>query len=64
MNDPALLSTHTGLARIAEAAEFLNLSRPSVYRHIANGDIPVRRFGKTVRIPWAWLNSQNSIDAD
>lgn len=44
-----------GLATIAEAAEFLQLATPTVYALIHKGQIPGRRFGRTVRIPWGWL---------
>ena len=45
----------TGLATIPEAAEFLRLASPTVYALVHKGEIPARRFGRTVRIPWSWL---------
>lgn len=50
-----------GLVRIDEAADFLRLSKACVYKLICSGDIPSRRFGRTVRIPSAWLSAQAEI---
>ena len=47
-----------GLATPAEAARFLRLSRAMVFKLIGEEKIPVRRFGRAVRIPWIWLRDQ------
>lgn len=48
----------SGLARVSEAAGFLSVSRPYLYKLVAQGDIPVKRIGSAIRIPWAWLEEQ------
>lgn len=50
-----------GLCSIPEAAKFLILSRAKVYQAIDAGDIPSKRFGRSVRIPWAWLHAQAEV---
>jgi excisionase family DNA binding protein len=40
------------LATINEATEQLRLSRSLLYEAINRGQVEVRRFGKSVRIPW------------
>jgi len=42
----------------------LSLSRNKVYLDIQNGLIPSKRFGKSVRVPWAWLLAQAACDVD
>jgi len=51
-----------GLCSIPEAAKFLSLSRAKVYQAIDAGDIPSKRFGRSVRIPWAWLYAQAEVN--
>lgn len=53
----------TGLANVVEAASFLALSKNRVYQGIQAGEIPAKRFGKSVRIPWAWLHQQAACDS-
>lgn len=48
----------SGLARVSEAAVFLSVSRPYLYKLISQGEIPVKRIGSAVRIPWTWLEEQ------
>src|SRR5579872_4729228 len=48
----------TALATIPEAARFLNLSRAMVHKLVADGRVPACRFGRAIRIPWSWLQSQ------
>ena len=50
--------SQTGLASIPDASEFLSLSRSKVYQLVQAGDIPCKRFGRSVRIPWEWLKQQ------
>jgi len=47
-----------GLAKISEAAAFLNLSKAMVNKMLRDGRIPSKRFGKVYRIPWSWLHSE------
>ena len=47
-----------GFATPVEAADFLRLSKAMIHKLIAKGEIPASRFGKAVRIPWPWLQSQ------
>ena len=51
-----------GLASIAEAAEYLSLSRNKLYQLINSGDVPSKRFGRSVRIPWEWLLQQAKVE--
>ncbi len=51
-------------AKPAEAAVFLNLSRGMVFKQIAKGEIPARRFGKAVRVPWQWLHAQAALQGE
>jgi excisionase family DNA binding protein len=53
-----------GLASIPAAAEFLSLSRGKTYQMINAGQIPSKRFGKSVRIPWSWLLQQAAVASD
>ena len=52
------------LARASEAAKFLNISRPQIYKLINSGDVPVRRIGTCLRIPWDWLEAQAHVTTD
>ena len=54
----AAVSMVSGLATVPEAAEFLHLSKAMVHKLVAAGTIPANRYGKAVRIPWAWLRAQ------
>jgi excisionase family DNA binding protein len=42
---------------VAETCTVLNLARSTVYDLIRRGDLPVRRFGRVLRIPKAGLRS-------
>jgi excisionase family DNA binding protein len=53
---------NVGLAKISEAAKFLNLSKAMVNKMLRDGRIPSVRFGKVYRIPWSWLN--NAVSAN
>lgn len=53
---------NVGLAKISEAAKFLNLSKAMVNKMLRDGRIPSTRFGKVYRIPWSWLN--NAVSAN
>jgi excisionase family DNA binding protein len=47
-----------GFATPVEAAKFLRLSRAMVHKLIGEGKMPACRYGRSVRIPWAWLRTQ------
>ena len=53
-----------GLASVTHAAAFLSLSRNKLYQLINAGEIPSKKFGKSVRVPWAWLNAQAAVASD
>jgi excisionase family DNA binding protein len=38
------------LLRVNEVARFLDISKSSVFRMIHSGDLPIRTFGKLIRI--------------
>ena len=52
------MENNIGLAKISEAATFLNLSKAMVNKMLRDGRIPSRRFGKVYRIPWSWLQGE------
>jgi excisionase family DNA binding protein len=47
-----------GFASAEEAGRFLSLSRPMITKLTANGTMPHKRFGRSLRIPWSWLLAQ------
>jgi excisionase family DNA binding protein len=54
----------TGLAPIPVSAAFLSISRGKMYAMVNSGECPSKRFGKSVRIPWAWLLQQAEVASD
>jgi excisionase family DNA binding protein len=44
-----------GFAEVAEAQDYLRLSRASIYNLMTSGELPFARFGRTRRIPWRAL---------
>jgi len=52
-----------GFATVAEVAEFLKLSQSMVRGMVRTGQVPSRRFGTTVRIPWEWLHQEAASSA-
>jgi excisionase family DNA binding protein len=44
-----------GFAEVAEAQEYLRLSRSTVYALMDSGDLLYARFGRSRRIPWLSL---------
>lgn len=42
----------TRFATVAQVAAYLNLSRPSIYRLMHNGDLPDVKMGGARRIAW------------
>ena len=51
MTDRNLELVSDGLMRVAEAADFLRVSRSSVYELMAGGELPWARLGRSRRIP-------------
>jgi excisionase family DNA binding protein len=51
----------TGFATVQEAADFTKLHPSMVRKLITQGDIPARRFGRAIRIPWSWILDQAGI---
>jgi excisionase family DNA binding protein len=47
-----------GFASAEESARFLAVSRPMITKLVNNGDMPYKRFGRSLRIPWSWLLAQ------
>lgn len=52
------LSGAPALATTVEAAAYLRLSKSMINKLVASGEIPSRRFGRAVRIPWKWLRDK------
>jgi excisionase family DNA binding protein len=59
MSDTALATgrnlTADGLADVREAAEFLSMSRSSLYKLMDTGELRFAKIGKARRIPWRSL---------
>jgi excisionase family DNA binding protein len=49
----------SGFATMRETAQFLRLSTATVQKLVAAGKIPGKRFGRSVRVRWAWLKAQD-----
>jgi excisionase family DNA binding protein len=47
-----------GFASAEEAARFMGLSRAMITKLTAAGEMPHRRYGRALRIPWNWLLAQ------
>lgn len=46
------------MLRASEVAALMSISRSEVYRLIERGEIPVVRFGRSVRVPRQWVEQQ------
>jgi len=46
-----------GLATVKEVVAATKLSKSAVYQMIGDAELPVKRFGKSVRVPWATVRS-------
>jgi excisionase family DNA binding protein len=53
-----------GLAAVTQAAKYLSISRGKMYAMVNSGECPSKRFGKSVRVPWAWLHAQAELADD
>lgn len=49
------------LASVEEAGVCLKLSKPQIYKMARNGEMPFKRFGAAIRIPWWWLREQDKV---
>jgi|NGEPerStandDraft_6_1074524.scaffolds.fasta_scaffold63398_3 excisionase family DNA binding protein len=49
---------------VEEAGEFLGLGRSSAYEAARRGELPVLRFGRTLRVPTAGLRVLLGIDLE
>lgn len=47
-----------GFATVKEAAAYLAVSRPYLYRLVQEDRIPSSRIGSQRRVAWAWLHRQ------
>lgn len=53
----SLKMNQTGLARVAEACQYLGVSRGTLYRLMAAGELPSTKIGKCRRVPWDALHA-------
>ncbi len=51
-------SLRAGFATMVQAAEFLAVSRPYLYRLVREERIPTSQIGSQRRIAWTWLYRQ------
>jgi len=49
-----------GLASVAEVVSTTGLSRSKVYQMIKDGTLPVKTFGRSVRVPWSVVRSMGA----
>jgi excisionase family DNA binding protein len=47
-----------GFATSVEAARFLGVTRQHVAKLIKDGQMPAKKFGRALRVPWTWLIEQ------
>ncbi len=47
-----------GMASVQDAANYLSITRNTLYRLIKSGKVPHRILGKSIRVSWDWLYSQ------
>ncbi|HEY7334324.1 MAG TPA: helix-turn-helix domain-containing protein [Bryobacteraceae bacterium] len=57
-SDKRLTIRSRGFARSTEAAAFLGITRQHLSMLVREGKIPAKKFGRALRIPWAWLIEQ------
>jgi excisionase family DNA binding protein len=50
-----------GMASVEEASTVSGLSTGMIYKLSQNGELECRRFGRTIRIPWAALRDAGMI---
>ncbi len=51
------VQTARGLAKVAEVAEYLGLSRAAVYRLMDRGELPYAKLGYARRVRWSDVES-------
>jgi excisionase family DNA binding protein len=65
--DPIPQLTQPLLLRIDDAARLLSLGRATIYKMIANGELPVVKCGTALRIPLddlkAWIDARTEYQA-
>ena len=49
-------------ASMQEVADFLNVSLRMAYKLADTNQIPSKKFGAAVRVPWCWLREQDKVD--
>lgn len=52
---------NSGLAKIADATSYLQVSRTKLYRLMRSGELPYVMIGHRRRIPWSALRSLASL---
>ena len=62
MANGTLELTADGFARIMEAADFLNVSRATIYVLMNDGTLPSKKIGRSRRIPWNGLREYAASD--
>jgi hypothetical protein len=55
------LNTPTGWATGVQAGRFLGITRQAVSLMAYRGEIPYKKFGRSLRVPWGWLLEQERI---
>ncbi len=61
---PQDLSREQAFATVSEAALYLRLSKAMIHKQIQARKIPCKRYGRALRIPWAWLRSEAMAQAN
>jgi len=61
LDNRSTLAANSGFATAVEAAQFLRLSKGMVHKLIGEGRMPASRYGRAVRIPWAWLRAEAGV---
>jgi hypothetical protein len=51
-------------ASVPDAGRALGISRNAAYQAAAEGDINTMRYGRSLRVPTAWLRRQLMLDVD
>jgi len=49
-----------GMASVQDAANYLAITRNTLYRLIKAGEVPHRILGKSIRVSWDWLYAQTA----
>jgi excisionase family DNA binding protein len=57
----ALTAAQAGFATPLEASDFLHVSIQTLHNLVKAGNVPAVRYGRCVRIPWAWLHRECEV---